>query len=323
MPLAAQTASHVRAPVIARALLLAACAGGCGTDAGESVARSTDLEAARSLIAAERAFAAAAQTGTVQDAFLASLADDGILFRPAATNGHEWLLANPMPADLMLDWRPAFADVSAAGDLGYTTGAWDSGRRGAVPGAHGNFVSVWKRTEGGPWKVALDVGISHGEPGARDTTVAIAAFPPDTVERDVEDSRDRLLNTDLEFDAAATNDPIAAFEAYAAPSIRVYRNGHLPAVGSAAAKALLAKTPLPTTWQPAYVGMAASADLGYTYGTYQATVDGGEPEAGNYLRIWRRQPDGRWMVVADLTDPIPPDPEPQPIVQDTVPQEDG
>jgi ketosteroid isomerase-like protein len=205
--------------VLARALLLAAFAGACGTDAQNGAARSPDLEAVHSLISAERAFAADAQTGTVQDAFLASIADDGVLFRPTASNGHEWLIANPMPSDLMLDWRPTYADVSAAGDLGYTTGPWSSGRRGTPPGAHGHFVTIWKRTGDGPWKFALDIGISHDQPGVNDTTVAIGAFPPDTVDRDVEDSRDRLLNTDLEFDAAATNDPLAAYEAYAAPSL--------------------------------------------------------------------------------------------------------
>ena len=56
-------------------------------------------------------------------------------------------------------------------------------------------------------------------------------------------------------------------------------------------------------WEPEASGMAGSGDLGYTFGTYSRTFtgpDGAENrQAGRYLSVWRRQPDGSWKVVAD------------------------
>lgn len=58
----------------------------------------------------------------------------------------------------------------------------------------------------------------------------------------------------------------------------------------------------------------ASGDLAYEYGTYRG-VFGGVEDKGKYLTVWRKQPDGKWMIVADIfnTDlplPTPPPAEP-------------
>src|SRR5687768_7313068 len=82
----------------------------------------------QSLVDAERAFARASEEKGTREAFLAVIADDGILFRPAAVNGKKWLLDHPAPASpkrSSLSWQPRFADISAAGDMGYTTGPWE------------------------------------------------------------------------------------------------------------------------------------------------------------------------------------------------------
>ncbi len=58
-----------------------------------------------------------------------------------------------------LRWTPLDADVSAAGDLGYTIGTWelpgDGGRR---PAARGKYVTIWRKQATGSWKVVLDLG---------------------------------------------------------------------------------------------------------------------------------------------------------------------
>ena len=61
------------------------------------------------------------------------------------------------------------------------------------------------------------------------------------------------------------------------------------------------------TWEPAFADASRSGDLGYSYGTYQiASKDAPAKilESGNYYRIWKKQ-DGKWFVVADLTNPVP------------------
>ena len=58
------------------------------------------------------------------------------------------------------------------------------------------------------------------------------------------------------------------------------------------------------TWTPVDAGIAQSADLGWTSGTYEfRSVDKeGKPivEHGKYTSIWKKQPDGNWKVVLDM-----------------------
>ncbi len=58
------------------------------------------------------------------------------------------------------------------------------------------------------------------------------------------------------------------------------------------------------TWTPEFADMAASGDLGYTYGTYvfTSTDKDGKPvaEHGKYTSIWKKQKDGSWKVVLDM-----------------------
>jgi ketosteroid isomerase-like protein len=78
-----------------------------------------------SLVEAERAFARAADEKGVREAFLAFLSDDAILFRPGPVPGREWVRSRPAPP-IRLAWRPSFAEVSGAGDLGYTLGPYEA-----------------------------------------------------------------------------------------------------------------------------------------------------------------------------------------------------
>ncbi len=63
------------------------------------------------------------------------------------------------------------------------------------------------------------------------------------------------------------------------------------------------------TWTPVYADMAASGDLGYTYGTYVFTSKdkNGNPveEHGKYTSIWKKQNDGSWKVVLDMGNSSP------------------
>lgn len=53
-----------------------------------------------------------------------------------------------------LTWTATRAEVSASGDLGYTTGSYKSAMGG--PPETGKFVTIWKK-EGTEWKVAEDI----------------------------------------------------------------------------------------------------------------------------------------------------------------------
>jgi len=63
------------------------------------------------------------------------------------------------------------------------------------------------------------------------------------------------------------------------------------------------------TWAPVRADMAASGDLGYTYGTYEfrSKDKDGKPtvEHGKYASIWKKQKDGSWKVVMDMGNSSP------------------
>ncbi|MEO8522201.1 MAG: DUF4440 domain-containing protein [Acidobacteriota bacterium] len=60
---------------------------------------------------------------------------------------------------------------------------------------------------------------------------------------------------------------------------------------------------LEITWEPRQGDVAASGDLGWLTGPstiIDHTAAPAEPQFGNYLSVWRRQPDGRWRVYIDV-----------------------
>jgi ketosteroid isomerase-like protein len=58
------------------------------------------------------------------------------------------------------------------------------------------------------------------------------------------------------------------------------------------------------TWKPQMAQVAASGDMGWTWGLYtMAWIDeNGEEKQGNgkYLNVWRMTVNGKWRVVADM-----------------------
>jgi ketosteroid isomerase-like protein len=63
------------------------------------------------------------------------------------------------------------------------------------------------------------------------------------------------------------------------------------------------------TWTPVHAEMAASGDLGYTYGKYVYTAKNKEGKVvanyGKYTSIWKKQKDGQWKVVVDMGNSSP------------------
>jgi ketosteroid isomerase-like protein len=266
----------------------------------------------KALVNTEREFSKTSEAKGIRDAFLAYLADDGILFRPNPVLGKKWWIERPAVGGL-LTWEPIFADVSRAGDLGYTTGPWQFREKGPADSevAHGNFVTVWKKQADGKWKFVIDLGISNPPPAAR---VVFLESPPKDQKAswkpknnlDIESERAALLDVDREFSKAAANEGAAvAFLHYAADSIRLFRNGKAPLVGKGAAAPLFAVGQGAIAWSPVKSDVARSGDLGYTYGAGEIKEEG-KTERFNYVRIWKRASAGGWRVVLDVINVIPP-----------------
>lgn len=256
--------------------------------------------ALQEMVKTEQAFSKMAEEKNTRDAFMAFIADDGLLFRPGAVNGKKWMIEHPVPPPKdtdkkpLLAWQPKFAGMAASGDLGFTTGPWEAKEdiKDEKPQAHGHFVTVWKKQADGSWKFVVDLGISHPQSGGPQTlwqptdTNKTSSFKP----VDVSVATEELLNRDRKF----------SFADYASPDVRLYREGNLPYIGKQAAVEVLAKTKGRIAWQPIGGDVSRAGDLGYAHGTYELTDDTKNViERGSYVRIWQKQ-GGTWRIVIDV-----------------------
>jgi len=261
--------------------------------------------ALQEMVKTEQAFSKMAEEKNVRDAFMAFIADDGLLFRPGAVNGKKWMLEHPVPPSdkkPLLAWQPAFAGMAASGDMGFTTGPWEfkGDIKDEKPAGYGHFMTVWKKQADGSWKFVIDLGISHPQSGGPQTLWQ----PADTNKNktfkpvDVVPTRQALLDRDQEYAAAVLNQGLAkSFVAFALPEVRLYRMNSLPFIGRDASSEAIAKTTDQVKWQPIAADVSRAGDLGYTHGTYEAGA-----ERGSYVRIWKKE-NGTWRIIMDVANP--------------------
>ena len=256
------------------------------------------------LVAAERAFAADASARGTRAAFLAALAEDGLVFEAGPTSGRRHWESRPEDGS-KLEWAPEVAEVSAGGDLGYTSGPWQFTPPGAeAPVAFGHYLSVWRKGADGRWSLLIDHGINHDRMDfpaevIRRGSVAFGAPPTWPV------GRAELRNADL-LPAGELNVRLVS-----ADFLRL-RNGARPDA-RAEGQALASTAQRLDTGQV----ISSAGDLAASWG-------GGEGSPA-WLRIWRRPaasdaPGKGWVLAVDLSRPaLPPrppspsQPQPQPL----------
>jgi ketosteroid isomerase-like protein len=261
------------------------------------------------MVKAEQAFSKMAEEKTAREAFMAFIAEDGLLFRPGAVNGKKWMIEHPVPPsdkNPLLAWQPNFAGMSASGDMGFTTGPWESkpDRKDPKPSAYGHFVTVWKKQADGSWKWTMDIGISHPQSGGPQTLWHPTGEPAKATSAnvDIATATKALVDRDRIFSVASLDQGLSkAFSAFASPEVRLYRAGNLPFIGREASATALARIQGQFKSQPIGGDVSRAGDLGWTHGTYDLTDANNKViERGSYVRIWRKQ-DGAWRVVLDIT----------------------
>jgi ketosteroid isomerase-like protein len=75
----------------------------------------------------------------------------------------------------------------------------------------------------------------------------------------------------------------------------------MPVVGKEAVVSLFEKadiTGVHFTWEPLSGNIAASGELGYTYGIYSFTKDS-ITRKGTYVSIWKKDAEGNWKYILD------------------------
>jgi ketosteroid isomerase-like protein len=258
----------------------------------------TDLQ---KMVDTEHEFARFAADKGTKSAFLAFITPDGLLFQPDKVNGIAYWNGRGESAGL-LSWAPNYADMSANGIMGYTTGNWEYRAKGKddEPGAFGEFITIWLRQPDGKYKFVVDIGIGHDRP---------AKYSTDWVTTS-ERSSDLNLKNSSAADSAngfytmmASGGPVKAYKAYAIDDVRAFREEKQPFIGK---KALLSalkddKATYALAKRSTFFG---SADIAYNLNTYTRSLKGKIVEKGNTLQIWKLV-NGRWRIVLDVLKPVP------------------
>lgn len=286
------------APALAGGVLLAAC-GVLAADApmppGLEMLRRT-----------ERAFSQTTSEIGVRNGFLTFFAadaiappDTGSIFRRMASNPSA---VDPRPPGFT--WEPLFGDIAKDGDLGYLTGPVLFTRPDGSK-SHGVYFSIWRKNPEGLWRVMLDAGVDVPSLPAEFASntfrpaAASAWKAPDGAKPD----REGLARADRELLAAAEKNPSAAYGSALAEQARMHRDGRHPVLGREAFLAELERSHESLSGRQLKVDVAASGDLGWTFGTCRIRT-GDTTKDGGYTRVWKRDDAGRWRVVLDVVNPV-------------------
>ena len=137
-------------------------------------------------------------------------------------------------------------------------------------------------------------------------------------------ARQAVIDAENSFAAQATQAGTkAAFLAFSAPTGFIAEGGKLVD----AQEVWRARPAQPNTrlsWYPVLADVAQSGDLGYTTGPWTRLKDGQPQAAGEYVTVWRKQPDGTWKFAIDMgierigAAPAKPTAVPQPRLQAAV-----
>jgi hypothetical protein len=108
-----------------------------------------------------------------------------------------------------------------------------------------------------------------------------------------------LLATDTRLNARiAAEGAGAAYSSVTTSGTRLHRSGFMPSIGTTAIRAWFDANASAVAAATGAAECANSADLGYSYGTYEVAAP--SQQKGAYLRVWERDGAGKWLLVADV-----------------------
>jgi ketosteroid isomerase-like protein len=120
-------------------------------------------------------------------------------------------------------------------------------------------------------------------------------------ENNIERNKQELINTDIAMSDLAMKEGFNhSIFLNADTNIVKFEQNQLPLIGKNNLAAILEKSGDIKTlsWKPVGADVAASGDLGYTWGNWKYQA----PDTayyGNYFTAWKKQKDGRWKVALD------------------------
>ena len=297
--------TRLLAPLAALILLLAA-----------PPARAQSAEAnVDSLLAADRAFAAAAANAATPADAVAAMFDPEVVVPggPALTIGRDAALAllRAVPAwqSGTINWRPVRGGVSADGTQGFTYGyltvtAGDPARR------ERKYLAYWVRRPEG-WRVVAWRQTPHAAgaqtPGMHAPALPAFAATPNPDATLVQRHQASLAAAERAFSDRAQRVGLrTAFREYGRDdAVNLGTGGAAFVTGAdviAAGVDTSGATTSPINWSTERSVVASSGDLGVSLGVIRPNVapTDGSPAGAAFFTIWKRDtPDGEWRYIAE------------------------
>lgn len=252
-------------------------------------------------------------------AFLEFLGQGSVVFRDGPVNALE-LYSSESFSGNEISWEAHYIDVSRAGDLGLSAGPLVIINPSDDPDQdlYGHLISIWRK-QGVRWELMADLAVlipgylsMDVQPNFEDTRPVLAETAPPYVALSDANPMATLGEADLTFGRSINfRGGRRALLRWGMENSRVYLPGMAPAVGAEDASTVYGAfldTQLEATIPIAlnHMGgfLAASRELGYSYGTMQEY--GATEEAGfraNYLRFWRLHATGEWRIAVEVLSP--------------------
>ena len=275
------------------ALLLSGCAAGTGRPPAA-------LTGAEAIVALEGRFAAASRERGARAAFLEFLAEDAVILQPGPVWGRA---AWESSAELRgtLDWVPDWAEVSADGSFGFASGPWRLGSAQPGAGLEGRYLTAWRRAAAG-WQVVFDGGFGRPAGGGAGLPAASAGTRPAHCEPGPAPPPGELQVRDALLSGSAVSGHAARVAGSLADAALLF---HPPQVDGwrepRSQRAALEALPATTQLWPMGGAVAASGDLGYTYGLSAPAADAAAD--ASYAHVWCRR-GGDWRVLLEIRSPL-------------------
>jgi ketosteroid isomerase-like protein len=203
-------------------------------------------------------------------------------------------------------WEPLGGGVSYDLRFAYTFGVAARLRereQGEVPVLFEQYVAVWRREVGRPWRIVAYVEVG-GAPELRNVLAVDVTPPPQPkLSGRAAEAVSRVRAADSLF--ADLNDRMGlsfAFSNTVAPNGALFGRGRL-LVGPEPVREDYDARALGTSlsWRPVYTAVSGSLDLGFTTGEYVSTGRGPSGAAvqrfGKYLTVWGLQGDHTWKFL--------------------------
>ncbi len=257
-----------------------------------------------SLLAADRAASDVSARSGFVTAFLGALAGDGALLWPGApvvtgaVQVRRVLESQRGLDSVRITWQPLAVEVSSDSSFGVTWGVTAISRDKESPRLV-RYITAWKREPGG-WRIAAHVAIGSYPATPATLPTDLGSGPPPMLIR-AGGAAAPFVAADIGFaQLAGDSGASRAFERFAAPEAVTFGGGGVLNRGPAAiGSSVKSDRPTHWAWRPVAGYAAPSGDLGFTIGHSEITPEGGAPNPGKYLTIWRRLPNGQVGFITD------------------------